>query len=59
MIESLVLTFEARLHSALKWDERKNEVKLRKHGLDFADAHQIFDLPILAAVDNRTGKLDI
>ena len=36
-----------------EWDERKNEVNIRNHGFDFADAHQIFDLPILAAVDTR------
>ena len=36
-----------------QWDERKNEVNIQKHGFDFADAHQIFELPILAAVDTR------
>jgi uncharacterized DUF497 family protein len=36
-----------------EWDERKNESNIGKHGFDFADAHRIFDLPMLLALDGR------
>ena len=36
-----------------EWDESKNEENLRKHGLDFADAQEVFELPTLVAVDKR------
>lgn len=36
-----------------EWDEQKNERNIRKHGLDFADAAEIFDLPMLVAADKR------
>jgi len=36
-----------------EWDERKNEENLRKHGLDFADGHEVFELPMLVAADKR------
>ena len=35
------------------WDERKNKANLRKHGLDFADASEVFDGPMLTALDDR------
>ena len=35
------------------WDEPKNESNIRKHGLDFADAHRIFASPVLVARDER------
>lgn len=35
------------------WDDRKNRENIRKHGLDFIDAREIFDLPMLVAVDKR------
>lgn len=35
------------------WDEAKNESNIRKHGLDFADVHQVFDGPILEKLDDR------
>ena len=35
------------------WDEQKNESNIRKHGLDFADAHRIFAAPLLVARDDR------
>jgi uncharacterized protein len=50
------------------WDERKNEVNIDKHGFDFADAHRIFDLPMVVELDESydygegrlvgTGMLD-
>jgi uncharacterized DUF497 family protein len=35
------------------WDEEKNLVNIRKHGLDFFDAWEMFEAPILEAVDSR------
>ncbi|HSK70340.1 MAG TPA: BrnT family toxin [Pyrinomonadaceae bacterium] len=36
-----------------EWDEDKNRENIRKHDLDFADAWQIFDAPMLIEIDNR------
>ena len=36
-----------------EWDERKNEQNIRKHGIDFADAVEIFSRPMLVALDTR------
>jgi uncharacterized DUF497 family protein len=36
-----------------EWDEEKNRVNIRKHGLDFSDAGEIFTMPVLAALDDR------
>ncbi len=36
-----------------QWDEEKNEQNIRKHGLDFADAWEVFQSPLLARIDNR------
>lgn len=36
-----------------EWDDRKNEINIEKHGFDFADAHQIFDLPMVVDLDER------
>ncbi len=35
------------------WDEEKRETNLLRHGLDFADAWEIFLSPLLTAVDVR------
>ncbi len=35
------------------WDETKNEINIRKHGLDFADVHKVFDGPVLEKLDDR------
>lgn len=37
----------------VEWDERKNKENIRKHGLDFADAWEIFELPTLTEVDSK------
>lgn len=37
-----------------EWDEDKNRENIRKHGLDFADAPQMFDFPMLVSLDDRT-----
>jgi uncharacterized protein len=36
-----------------EWDENKNSENIRKHGFDFADAWEIFELPMLAVADTR------
>ncbi|MBN2034678.1 MAG: BrnT family toxin [Deltaproteobacteria bacterium] len=36
-----------------EWDENKNSENIRKHGFDFADAHQMFEKPLLARLDDR------
>ena len=36
-----------------EWDENKRAENIDKHDLDFADAWQIFDAPMLVDVDNR------
>jgi len=36
-----------------EWDKSKNELNIRKHGLDFADACEIFDSPMLVLPDKR------
>lgn len=36
-----------------EWDERKNKENVRKHGLDFAEAWEIFEAPLLVELDAR------
>ena len=36
-----------------EWDEEKNSENIQKHGLDFADAGEIFDAPMLTSLDTR------
>lgn len=35
------------------WDEAKRKANLEKHGLDFADAHRIFERPVVEFEDTR------
>jgi uncharacterized DUF497 family protein len=35
------------------WDETKRQTNLRKHGLDFSDAEQVFAGPLVLIEDNR------
>ena len=35
-----------------EWDKQKNELNIAKHGFDFADAYQIFDLPMAVDLDD-------
>lgn len=35
------------------WDEHKRQTNLKKHGLDFADAEQVFNSPLVLFEDNR------
>jgi uncharacterized protein len=37
------------------WDENKRILNVAKHGLDFVDAHQIFEFPTYTVEDNREG----
>jgi len=37
-----------------EWDEAKNTVNIRKHGIDLADAVDAFNHPMLAALDQRS-----
>jgi uncharacterized DUF497 family protein len=37
-----------------EWDKAKNEANIQKRGLDFADAVEMFDGPMLTAQDTRT-----
>jgi uncharacterized DUF497 family protein len=36
-----------------EWDEAKNQENIRKHGLDFGDAWEIFGGPLFPALDLR------
>jgi uncharacterized protein len=36
-----------------EWDEGKNQINIRKHGIDFRDAVDVFDHPVLTAIDQR------
>lgn len=37
-----------------EWDAAKNRANIQKHGLDFADAWEIFSAPTLITLDDRT-----
>ena len=37
----------------LEWDEHKNRVNIRRHRIDFADVHQLFDGPMFVTLDTR------
>lgn len=34
-----------------EWDEIKNQINIRKHGIDFQDAIDVFNHPLLTALD--------
>lgn len=36
-----------------EWDEKKNETNIDRHGIDFYDAHLIFEYPMLVKTDTR------
>lgn len=36
-----------------EWDENKHQNNLRKHGIDFQEAYEIFNNPILRRIDSR------
>lgn len=35
------------------WDENKNDENIAKHGFDFEDAWEVFEAPMLVALDTR------
>lgn len=37
----------------IEWDENKNAENIRKHGLDFVDAWQVFQNPLFVKLDDR------
>ena len=37
------------------WDENKRKSNLKKHGLDFLDAKEVFSKPLILFEDNRSG----
>ncbi|CAM3584655.1 hypothetical protein CCOS865_03785 [Pseudomonas reidholzensis] len=36
-----------------EWDERKNQINIRKHGIDFSDVPDMFQYPMLILRDDR------
>ena len=36
-----------------EWDDNKNNLNIKNHGLDFADVWQIFDEPMAIDIDDR------
>lgn len=36
-----------------EWDEQKRKTNVHKHGFDFRDAWQVFESPMLVALDDR------
>jgi len=36
-----------------EWDEEKNKTNIKKHGVDFSDAWQLFEHPLLVWPDER------
>lgn len=36
-----------------EWDEQKNQSNVHKHGLSFADAWEMFQVPMLIEIDDR------
>ena len=42
-----------------EWDEEKNKENIHKHELDFADAWEIFEAPMLIGIDTREDNGEI
>jgi uncharacterized DUF497 family protein len=36
-----------------EWDEKKNELNIRKHKIDFRDVQQVFDGPMIVGIYDR------
>jgi uncharacterized DUF497 family protein len=41
-----------------EWDDAKNIINIRKHGIDFIDAKDIFKHPMLTLIDEREDYLE-
>ncbi len=39
----------------ITWDESKRRLNLKKHGIDFLEADEIFDAPTVTAEDTRSA----
>ena len=37
----------------ITWDESKRRLNLRKHGIDFVEAEEVFDGPMVTSEDTR------
>lgn len=35
------------------WDDKKNKTNIKKHGIDFIDAIEMFQHPLLTCIDKR------
>ena len=35
-----------------EWDEHKNRINIRKHGIDFADVYRVFEGPMIVQLDD-------
>ena len=41
------------MHVRFEWDEKKRHANLCKHGIDFLEAVEMFQSPMLVVADNR------
>jgi hypothetical protein len=41
-----------------EWDSRKNTTNVQKHRLNFADAHLVFEHPMLVKLDEREDYVE-
>lgn len=41
-----------------EWDEAKNRINIEKHGIDFEDAKEVFDGPMIVNIDDRYDYLE-
>src|SRR4051794_27188610 len=48
-----VATYHSYNICVISWDERKRNLNLKKHGIDFADAEALFDGPTVTVEDAR------
>lgn len=53
--QAFVMQIAMRIMKCMRylWDEAKRQANLQKHGLDFADAEQVFDQPVVLFEDTR------
>lgn len=41
------------MKTTFEWDENKNQINIKKHGINFEDAVHVFSGPFLERVDER------
>jgi len=41
-----------------EWDTHKNQLNIRKHGIDFTDVPEMFDYPMLVMIDDREDYVE-